>query len=360
MDNTNVNSTIKEKNLYYTTNVWDAILLDETGGVTATAVALSESSVALATEMIKKKGGSSNLTLFSIPSNKDLTVALTALDFNDKWLALQTGEKFNLGKFVVQGISASCEVTATADKKEITLPEIPYGNFINIVTGENTIKVPITDPASSTIDVTAFIGAENTCLNIIYAAELESEQLEIAGDTPPAVVNLVLKKKVWSGKTNQHVRNITLNIERFQFDGNFTFAGALGDTDTFNLGGSALAASSKSCGSTNQTLGTINIQNVDGTSVYDASRIVATPSIEIAVGEFDTITVVGEKGSSTVYAPFDVTAKCTYTSADETKVTVDTTGKVTGVAATVDTPVKITVAFNGLTVETDVAVTAAP
>lgn len=205
MNKLKINSIIKEKNLYYTTNAWDAILLDETGGVIATAVALSESSVALATEMIKKKGGSSNLTIFAIPSNKDLTAALTALDFSDKWLALQTGEKFNLGKYVVKGMEASCKVTSTANKREITLPETPYGSFISIITGENTLKVPITDPISATIDVTDFIGEGDTCLNVIYAAELESEQLEIAGDTPPAIVNLVLKKKVWSGKDRKSV-----------------------------------------------------------------------------------------------------------------------------------------------------------
>lgn len=358
MDKTISDKKLKEKSLNYTMNAWDAYLYDFNGNYFAKADALSESSVALATEMVDKKGGSSNLTLFSIPSSKELTATLTALDFDAKRLALQTGEKFNLGKFVIQGRTASCPVMDNAAKKEITLPEIPYGKYINIESGDGAIPVPIPSTATATIDVTDYVGTNDTCLSIIYAAEVESEQLELAGDTPPAVVRLVLKKKVWNSASNTHVKTITLDIPQFQLDGNLTFAGTLGDSDTMGLSGKAKASKSTACGSTTQTLGTINLETVDGSSIYDASQISATPTIEVTVGEVDNISVMGIKGSDVVYNPFSITDKCTYTSEDETKATVDATGKVTGVATTT-TPIKITIKYNGLTTTTDVTVVSA-
>lgn len=356
----NVNQMILDKSYNYTMNAWDAFINDFQGNLIARADALSESAVNLTTEMVDKKGGSSNLILFSIPSSKELAATLTNLDFAEERLALQTGEKFNLGKFVVQGRSASCEVTTNANKREIELPEIPCGKNIYIENGQGNIPVAIPDPATKTIDITHAVSEGNKCVNVIYTAEVDSMQLDIGGDTPPAVINLILKKKVWNGGSGLHVKTITIDIPQFQLDGNLSFAGTLGDSDTMGLNGKAKASKSKTCGSTKQSLGSINIENVDGASVYEASQISATPSIEVSVGEADNITVMGMKGSDVVYTPFDITDKCTYTSADETKVTVDNTGKVTGVATTVGTPVKITIAFDGLTVDTEVTVVAAP
>lgn len=350
-----INKLVLDRQYNYTMNSWDAFIEDLNGDLIAKADALSESAVSLATEMTDKKGGSSNLTLYSIPSSRELTVTMTNLDFDERRIALQTGEKFNLGKFTVEGRTASCPVAVNGDVKTITLPETPVGNHVYLEMGNSTIAVPVPAVATSMLDVSDYLPQGVDCVRVIYAAEVESEQLDIGGSTPPAVVRLVLKKKVLNGSSGIHVKTITITIPKFQLDGNLEFAGTLGDSDTTALNGKAIASVSGVCGNAKQVLGTLNVETVSGASVYAATQISATPDIGINAGDTDSIIVMGVKESEAVYAPFEVTDKCTFVSSDETKVTVDGRGNVTGVATTTD-PVIVTASFNGLTAKTNVTV----
>lgn len=350
-----VNKVVLEKQYNYTMNAWDAFIMDQSGDLIAKADALSESAVSLTTEMTDKKGGSSNLTLFSIPSSKELTVTMTNLDFDEKRIALQTGEQFNLGKFTVEGRTASCPVATTGGVKTITLPETPVGNHVYLEIGSSSVPVPVPVVSTSMLDVSDYLPDGVDCVSVTYASQVESEQLDIGGDTPPAVVRLVLKKKVLNGANGIHVKTITVTIPKFRLDGNLEFAGTLGDSDTMAVSGKAVASVSGTCGTARQTLGTLNIETIAGASVYAATKIYSTPDIEVSVGDSDSIIVMGVKESVSVFAPFDVTSKCTYASSDVTKATVDSAGNVTGVAATAE-PVVVTAAFNGLTAKTNVTV----
>lgn len=355
-----INEKLKEKSYKYTSNAWLAKLFTVEGEYFGDAEALSESSATLTKEMVEKKGGPSNLTIFSLPSNADLAVTMTALNFDQKWLALQAGKQWKIGKYLIRGNKESCSVVATADKKEIQLQHAPFGISISIENGDNLITVPITDNTATTIDVTKYVSDQDTCITVVYAAEMDAQSLDIVGDAAPSIIMLILEKKVWDSLSNKHVETLQLEMPRFQLDGNITFAGALGDSDSVSLGGKALAAKSTTCGAVGQTLGSFRVIPVVGGDVYSVSEIAATKAMELVVGEVDNITVMGMKGSNLVYDSFPVTEKCTYTSADETKVTVDNMGKVTGVAVTADTPIKITVAYSGLSVDTEVTVVSAP
>ena len=350
-----VNNMILEKGYNYTMNAWDGFLYTPSGtDLIARCDALSESAFNIATEMQEKRAGPENAIIFSIPSNKTVTAALTNLAFDETWLSLQTGERLRSGKFTIYGRSAQVPVTDNSGVRTITLPEVPTGQYISIASGSGYVRVNLDANPTATVDVTSVTGINDTCLNVVYAAVVESKQLDIGGSTPPSVVMLVLKKKIRKGKGGDVVGNITITLPNFQPDGNLEFAGTLGDSDTMTLNGTAQAAASTECGGAEQALGSINIEDI-GEGTIRVVAISVASSFEVATGGIDNIQVWASRGAELVYEPFDVTEECEFVSEDEDYVTVDSTGEIMGVQETT-TPIEITITYQNLTITTEVTV----
>lgn len=348
-----VNQMILEKSLNYTMNAFDGFIYHpDTKEMVARCDALSESGFSIATELQEKRGGQENAILFSIPSSKTVTANLTNLAFDETWLSLATGEKLIYGKFTIYGRTADCNVTDNAGVRTITLPEIPVGKYISIATGATYLRINLSDTPTAEIDVTNYTGVDDKCLKVVYAATVESEQMDINGSTAPTAFMLVLKKKVRKGKGGDTVKIITITLPNFQPDGNLELTSTLGDSDTMSLNGTAQAAQSTECGGSEQALGSINIETIDPDAIM-AVAISTASSYEVAETESDDIQVWASKGSDLVYEPFDVTDKCTFVSEAPAIATVDATGKITGVSAGNTT---VTITYQNLTTIAEVSV----
>ena len=327
------------KKYNYTMNAWDAFLYTVDGEYFAKADALSESSVSLTTEMQEKRGGSANLALFSIPTSKELSISLTNLDFDEKRIALQTGEKFNLGRFVVEGRTASCEVA----NGKIELPEEPVGKHVYLDNDGETIAIAVAAEDAKMVSVADY-AKDGDCVSVVYAAEVPSAQLEMGRDTAPAIIKLVMNKKVYNGETGAHVKTITLTVNRFQLDGNIEFAGTMGDSDTIALNGKALASKSSRCSDGKLSLAVLNVEEVAGDSMK-VDKIALKENFELKVGDTEQIMVSGVKNSMTTFMPFDVTKDCSFESSDKAIVTVSAAGALEAKATTTE-PITVTVTYN--------------
>lgn len=344
-------SKVKTKAKKYLPSVADAYMFDyTTKEMIATAKALTDSSVEITTSENKQRAGQGNAVQFITHTDRDVNVTLTSIEFDIKYFAMQIGTKIKFGKTTL----VSGEVGITAKDGKIVMPVKPINDMVYITVNDDYVSVPVS-PEDNTADLNQY-GVTDECVPVIYLYEGDAQMVDIATDTEPTIVTLMLSTPIYNNAVGE-IGALQYTFDKFQFNGNATNSLTAGNTGTFELSGSPIASETNLCEG-HSSYGVIKEVSLDPQEIYSVASILVRPSVvEVAVGEKEQLAVYGKKGAESVFDLIEISNElCEFTSADAATATVTATGEITAVAAGDTT---VTVVYDGLTAEIKITVTTA-
>ena len=342
-------SKVQQKAKKYLPDVADAYAFDtKTHELILTAKALTDSSVAITTTENKQRAGRGNTVQFITHTDRDVAVTLTSIEFDIKYFALQLGTQVKFGKTTL----VSGEVGVKAKDGKITVPVKPVNNLVYITVNDNYVSIPVGE--NNEADLSAY-GVTDECVPVIYLYEGDAQIVDIATDTEPTIVTLMLDTPVYNNAVGR-TGNLQYIFDRFQFNGNATNALTAGSSGTFEISGSPIASKSSLCGAAS-VYGTIKEISLDPQEIYQVASILARPAVvELTVGATEQLTVFGKKGADSVAGLIQLDNEvCDFTVEAADTATVSETGEITAVKAGNTT---VTVTYDGLSAQVEVTVTA--
>ena len=293
--------------------------------------------VSMQEQAINAGKGSGNV--FRYKYGRELTVDLEAADWRLEYIAMNTGSQIFDG---LRDVFAMAEcVTLTNGKGSVA--KTPIGKVAVELPSREFVSV---EPEGKEIDLTAFnLGEGNVKVKVTYQYKTSARSLTIDATTAPLSGELILDADQFD-QTDGKIGSLQIDIPSFSVDGNFDLSFTPDGVTSTSMAGKAQAVESDSC--------------EDGNAVYAyvteiRDEIVERPIISITASaetteltspETTTIEVIGQK--SALGAPIAIdNAECTFSTTDESYITVGAnTGEVSVVATGKGT---VTVKYGKLT-----------
>lgn len=307
------------------------------------ATANTDSQVNIQTTQDQIRAGQNNVVIGTITSEKTIDITFSTPEWQIEYLAANIGETIQVGSFAFE----VTDLTFPATDGVITLTEIPADKKIYVNVNGAYVTVPAT---STTVDLTAYGITGDECVSAIGMFNKNGKRVNLSASTDPLVGELVLDSPIFEG-TKGKVGSSQYVFPAFALSGNWNHQ--YSSDASYEISGTAVATNSTVCGE-GQSYGYYQ-EYIDGEDVASYSMIVAAPStVELAVGETETIKVYGTKGA--LYAKSEITG-ATFATTDTSYFTVGAdTGVITPVSEGTGT---ITVTYNGLTTTVDVEIVSA-
>lgn len=337
-----------KKGYRYTPTVFDAFFMVN-GELVFQAKALTDASVEVATTKTEKKAGIGGATLWTILSDRTITVTMTSLDIQAQYIAANLGSTISITKHT---FLENKDYRAAEGK--ITLPAAPADKKViaNIRGNYVTLSVSTTE-----VDLTAY-GITDECVNLTYFYEADGEIIPIPVSSQPAVGHLVLTTPMY--ESGVEIGQTGWDFTRFQLSGSFTHSTNTSDSTGLEISGTVLRdESSTSCDGTGDRYGVYFVRPYDPETLYVFSNIVVTPTeVEVDTTEHTTeqLTVYGYKSANVDGVELKKEDGVTFKSSADEYATVSEDGLVTAVAAG---EAEVTVTYKTLTAKVAVTVTGA-
>lgn len=309
------------------------------GVIAFTATANTDSQVNIQTTQDQIRAGQNNVVIGAVTSEKTIDISFSTPEWKIEFLAANIGETIQVGNFSF----TVTDKTYTINDNKITLDSVPADKTIHIDSANGYITVPVT---STEVDLSAY-GITDKCVSVVVMTDKNGKRVNLSADTDPLVGELVLDSPIFEG-TKGKVGTSQYVFPAFALSGNWNHQH--GADASYEITGTAVATSSTVCGE-GQSYGYYQ-EYIDGEDNSSYSMIMAAPSsVELKVGETETLTVYGSKG--VMYAK-SVVKGAKFATEDTGYFTVDAaSGKITPVAVGTGT---ITVTYGKLTTTVDVEI----
>lgn len=312
------------------------------GMVAFIAKANTDSQVNIQTTQDQIKAGQNNAVIGAVTSEKTIDISFSTPEWQIEFLAANIGETIQVGKFAFE----ITDKTYAATNGKITLDSIPSDKVAYVEVNGVYIKV---EAETTTVDLSSY-GITNECVSVIVKATRNGKRVNLSVDTDPLVGELVLDSPIFEG-TKGKVGTSQYVFPAFALSGNWNHQH--GSDASYEISGTAIASSSTVCGE-GQTYGYYQ-EYIDDEDVTSYTSISVAPSVvELKVGETETLTVYGSRGS--MYAK-SVVEGATFATEDTSYFTVGAnTGVISPVSAGTGT---ITVTYQNLKATVDVEILSA-
>ena len=298
-------------------------------------LALTNSTITQEVQSIEQRGGYLNALLFDIKHSKNVTVELESATFKMEYLAFQTGTPIVSGMSGVYKFDECVSFTNGVGSTK----ETPLGNvYVRMPSG--MVKTIVPTGKNIDIGMADFSGS----LQVVYQYSESVDQITIDTKTQPLTVKAVMRVHVLNQDGVEGFIEIT--IPRLKFNGSITLNLTSDAVSTFNIGGTAQEVATD-CGESYYA--DVKYFSAAEEVVTPVEAIVASPNVltfSLTGVKEATANIIGVRSLPYSNITLD-NKKVTFKSADADKVSVTDAGVITGVAVT-DTPVAITVTYEGL------------
>lgn len=296
------------------------------------------------------RGGLSNPLLGRYFHDSIFEANITDALFDMTYIALNVG-----GDITVGGATLKTEPVEVAVANQITIQGTPvaFGNagtvgWYTIEGQENWQPITFVGQTATVSDLSA-----GTKICVRYNAQVDNlKQFIVPSSVIPSEVHLVMTYPLFAAgsdtqalSTSSQVGELIVDIPRFQFAGNVELSLSSSGAATSNLSGSALASyTTKNCNDMG-TYATIKM-NIFGGNWYDdlVSMAVEDAEFELASGETKTLKITGifSSGGTVMTGVID-NAELTFTSKDDSIVTVGANTGIVTAAGTGEADIEIKV-----------------
>lgn len=218
-------------------DVFDVVLISGNGDVIGTTT-LQDANIEVAVQENEVRGGKGNTLLGTLHVSRDISIALTDMEFRYEWLAKQLGQDVVTGAGVAWAMPKWYTVTDNAGSLEITLDKTPSSaDSLAIYDDKGTKLSPTLATATVTFASGVVAGDQVEVRTFAYATDAQTQTINFDSKVFASGVKAILETVEIDGdETITHV--LQYQFDSAVPDGNFSVSTASernAATQAFNL-----------------------------------------------------------------------------------------------------------------------------